>query len=1071
MSEAAADDPTAPSAPVSEPLAEHPERSIWRRGRCVPAVSGLVLAALLGGVWLERERIADHLIASQLQGLGLKGTYRIERIGAGRQVLRNIVIGDPRRPDLTIARAEIQLVPRLGLPAIGRVTLVQPRLYGTWTGGHVSFGSLDRLIRGGQPGKPFQLPALDLTVIDGRARVLGDHRPIGVAFEGAGGLRDGFAGTLAATAPNLVVGGCVAEQATLFGRVSVQAARPGFSGPLRFGRLGCPAAGLQLADASLQVDGRADRDLKGGEGRGSLLAGPLGLAGLNANGWNGSADATYRNGGLTARYDLIARAPAAAQLVAATASVSGVLRARGDFAHAETEGTIDARGLRPGVALDRQVSAFSRMAAGTLVVPLLNQMRGALNREAPGSRFQADYILRHGRQGTNLVLPQGQLTGRSGARLLALSRVHLATGGGAPRLAGNFTTGGGGLPSIEGRLDQGSTGQTRVTMAMADYRAGDARLAVPALTLIQDRSGALAFRGLVRASGPLPGGRAENLTVPLDGALSAGGALALWRACTTVQFDRLAYADLALDRRSLVLCPAAGGAIVTSEARGLRLAAGTPGLDLSGKLGETPIRIASGPAGFAAPGNLFARALDVTLGPAETATRFRLSDLHAEVGQSIAGTFAGADMRLNAVPLDVLDAQGHWRLAGGRLSVDDATFRLEDRAQVDRFQPLVADQASLSLAGNRLNASATLREPTMHRVVSEVTLAHDLGAGAGQADLQVPGLVFDPKLQPDMLSRELLGVVANVQGTVRGRGRIDWVGDRVTSSGRFRTDSLDLAAAFGPVKGLSGEVVFSDLLGIVTPPHQRVAIASINPGIEVTGGELLFQLKPGSIAAIEGATWPFLGGKLYLRPAQMRFGVEEQRRFVLDIEALDAARFVTQMDLANLTATGTFDGSLPLVFDQNGGRVDGGLLVSRPPGGNLSYVGALTYKDLSPVANFAFDALKSLDYRKMQIAMDGALEGEIVTRVRFDGVKQGVRAKRNFLTRRIAALPLQFNVNLRAPFYALITSFKAMYDPAYIKDPRSIGLLDAHGHPIPPSRSAAGAPGKSIQPPVSEKMP
>ena len=181
-----------------------------------------------------------------------------------------------------------------------------------------------------------------------------------------------------------------------------------------------------------------------------------------------------------------------------------------------------------------------------------------------------------------------------------------------------------------------------------------------------------------------------------------------------------------------------------------------------------------------------------------------------------------------------------------------------------------------------------------------------------------------------------------------------------------------------------------------------------------------------------------------------------------------AARFLAQMELANLAATGTFDGSLPLVFDQNGGRIEGGMLVSRPPGGSLSYVGALTYKDLSPMANFAFDALKSLDYRAMQIGMDGALEGEIVTRVRFDGVKQGSGAKRNFLTRRLARLPLQFNVNLRAPFYGLINSVKAMYDPAYIKDPRSLGLIDAQGRPV--KRPAIPGP-QPIQPPVSENKP
>ena len=67
------------------------------------------------------------------------------------------------------------------------------------------------------------------------------------------------------------------------------------------------------------------------------------------------------------------------------------------------------------------------------------------------------------------------------------------------------------------------------------------------------------------------------------------------------------------------------------------------------------------------------------------------------------------------------------------------------------------------------------------------------------------------------------------------------------------------------------------------------------------------------------------------------------------------------------------------------------------------------------------------------------------TRVRFDGVSQGEGASSNFITRRLAALPLQFRVNIRAPFYQLITSLKSLYDPAAVRDPRSLGLLSADG--------------------------
>ena len=107
------------------------------------------------------------------------------------------------------------------------------------------------------------------------------------------------------------------------------------------------------------------------------------------------------------------------------------------------------------------------------------------------------------------------------------------------------------------------------------------------------------------------------------------------------------------------------------------------------------------------------------------------------------------------------------------------------------------------------------------------------------------------------------------------------------------------------------------------------------------------------------------------------------------------------------------------------------------------------------MANIAFDALRSLDYTRMTVSMDGPLTGEIVTRVRFDGVSQGEGATSNFITRRIAQLPFRFIINIRAPFYQLITSIRAMYDPAAVRDPRDLGLIDEFGNPI---RSETGEP-------------
>jgi hypothetical protein len=981
--------------------------------------------------------------------------------------LRNIVVGDPARPDLTIERAVVAIRYRFGLPDIGRVRLVRPRLHGTYRGGELSFGALDPLIFTGEEG-PSELPDLNLSLVDGRALIESDYGPVGIKAAGRGPLRGGFAGEIAAIAPRLALAGCRATRATIYGRVSVSARRPAFEGPVRLAGLTCPSQGLELDGAAVQLSARADEALTAFEGEASVRSGPAVLAGARLAALGGDTRFSWRDGGLTARYDLQGTGLDTPQAALARLELDGSLRARRDFERIELDTRIAGRGVRPGEALDAALADAAEASGDTLLGPILDRVRRQLEAEGRNSTLAAEVTLRRTGPDMAVVVPAASLRGASGQTLLSLSRFQLSgTGGVMPRFVGGFATGGEGLPRIVGRMERRPDRRVALRMSMAEYSAGSSRLAVPELSVIQGADGAFGFAGEVRASGALPGGEAEGLLLPVSGRWSPRGGLAMWDDCTDLRFESLRFASLALARQSLRLCPPRGTAMVRYGESGLRIAAGATALDLTGRLGETPIAIRSGPIGFAWPGAVSARRLAVTLGPADTASTFVIDDLGAEIGENIAGRFAGTDIKLAATPLDLLGASGNWRYAGGRLVLSDGAFRLEDRSEPDRFEPLVASGATLALEDNVIAAEALLREPATGREIAAVDLRHDLGTGRGHADLAVRGIVFDDRLQPQAPASACLptgggqgtdppgltclafGVVNSVRGTVTGTGRIDWNESGVTSTGRFSSDSLDLAAPFGPVLGASGTVEFSDLLGLTTAPDQRVRVASINPGIEIIDGEVRFELRSGEFLAIEGATWPFLGGTLTMRPVDLRLGASEVRRYVLEMEGLEAALFVQRMELENLSATGTFDGTIPLVFDAQGnGRIEGGLLLSRPPGGNVSYVGELTYEDLSPMANFAFATLRSLDYRQMRVALDGSLTGDIVTRVRFDGVSQGEGTEKNFVTRAIAGLPIRFDVNIRAPFYSLLGNLRSLYDPAAVRDPRDIGLLDAQGNVI-----------------------
>jgi hypothetical protein len=216
---------------------------------------------------------------------------------------------------------------------------------------------------------------------------------------------------------------------------------------------------------------------------------------------------------------------------------------------------------------------------------------------------------------------------------------------------------------------------------------------------------------------------------------------------------------------------------------------------------------------------------------------------------------------------------------------------------------------------------------------------------------------------------------------------------------------------------------------------------------------------------LEDARFPFMGGELIMRPLAMDFSQPEERRYIFEITGLDAATFVAQMELTNLSATGVFDGTVPIVFDKEGnGRIENGVLIARAGGGNVAYIGELSYEDLGTMGNYAFSALRSLDYRQMSVGLNGSLGGEIITNFDFDGVRQGAGTSQNFVTRRLAKLPIRFKVNVRSEnFYELATMVRSFWDVDFLGNPVDRGLLKAE--------NGRFVPANSVQPSESEDQP
>jgi translocation and assembly module TamB len=951
------------------------------------AITALAFALILFAAWLARFRVANAFVDSKLAAAQVPASYQITKIGPFLERMENVRLGDPAAPDLVARRIEVSIGYGFSGPVVRGVDVDGVRLRGSYDANGLHLGTLDRLLpkSSGKAG----LPDLRLSIRDTEVALLTPAGALSIAMVGDGNPARRFSGDARLAALSLSAGGCTARDVAAVLKIGISGGKPDTEGPVRMSALACPEQRVALGQGVAQIALSSDKSFE----RLSLdanLAGFGGRAqGIAFAGVDGAISGSRSESGLGA----------AAKLKLRAASMP-------DYTEA--------------------VAAHADIAAGTPLDPVVHQAIASFAALLHGADAEADFnITRNIGQPLDVRLHRVSLAGAGGMRLIATEQGGISWTGAGLRTDADIVTSGGGLPALTIRLRQAAAGSPLSGVAtLQPYRVRNAQLAA---TPVRFRWGGKRadFETIVTIDGPIGAGFVRGLAVPGKGYVTSAGAFAAGSGCQTVAFRALRLTSFTFDAARVPVCGqpivarAAGGALRIDGKTGPIRVIGHTADGAPVALGATQVRVTQG--GFAAQN------LTATLGQA---THLAVATLDGTVRNGrIGGRLAGAGGAIGNVPLDISDANGGWMLAGSALKLT-GNLRVSDAVTAaPRFNPLSTDNALLALNGGVITASATLREPVTHAEVATVTLEHSLSSGTGHALLGVPGITFAPKgLQPERLTPLTLGVIANVAGTIAGHGRIDWGPKGVASSGDFGTDRVDLAAAFGPVTGIKGQLHFTDLLGLVSAPGQEATIAEVNPGVSVTNGVVHYQLIGGNRVRVEDANWPFAGGDLSLDPSTLDFGAEAERHLTFRIKGLDAAAFVQQLEFPNISATGTFDGLLPMIFDQTGGRIEGGSIVARKTGGTLAYVGELSNAQLGTMGKLAFDALKAIRYSSLDISLDGRLDGEMVSRMRFTGVREAT-PEQSLVTRLIRNLPFRFNIGIRAPFRGLVGSARAYIDP------------------------------------------
>ncbi|GAA4743319.1 hypothetical protein GCM10023264_05630 [Sphingomonas daechungensis] len=1021
----------------------------WRRVAAIALAAFLVLLTIaVAGVWIARKPIATEVLEDQFEKRGVKATYHLDRVGLRTEQVSNLVIGDPKNPDLTARFAQIQVRWTLtGSVSVYRIVARGVRLRGKVVNGKVDWGDVSKMLPA-PSGEPFALPNVVLDIADSSIALQTPMGPVGFALAGTGNLTGGFKGNVAAISPRIDMGKCSLDGMRAYTAVRVVARRPHVEGPFVAERFTCPSSNLLMQRPRFELKSIFSESFTAFDGSArvttqSIVAGANGLAAMTGN-------VTF-TGTPTAAYGKI---DASAQRSRLGPIYADRTRIDGKYLIGASAGTLSlvSNYSADGAALDRSVlaSVVDPLAAakdtpiGPIAVSISNGIaKASQSFNASGSIRMVNYP---GGGAARIETANVQAPTGARAQVSGGDGVTYYWPSGRLRIDGLIKMAGGGLPDGQVLLRQPRSGAPMTGMArFAPYQAGASRLALDPIRFQASASGATDFSTVALLDGPFPDGRVQAFRLPLNGTLGPAGAFTVGRGCIVTSWRLFRMREIEFGPTRLPVC-AIGAAIVSQPAEGdLRIAARLSKPQLAGRLGKSPLQLRADTAQII--GQQFSAAdLGVRIGRSEAPFAFDAANLKGTFGGSgISGTFAGGRSTIGTVPLVLSDADGKWRFFKNDLTVSGA-LNLSDRDPTPRFYTLRSNDFRVTLSGDDIRAGGTLVHPDSGTKVTDVTIRHSLASDSGQAVLDVPGIAFNEGLQPEELTRLTEGVIALVQGTVRGRGEINWNGDgKVTSTGEFSTANMDLAAPFGPVTGLSTTGHFTDLLGLVTAPGQTATVATVNPGILVENGVIKYQLLPDQLVKVERGEWPFMGGRLILHETILNFGRPSPKRLTFEVEGFDAKQFIDSFGFEGITITGTFDGVLPMIFDENGGRVVGGRLHSRPPGGDFTYNG--TKPDAGIAVGLAFDLLSNLKYHEMTIRLDGDLAGEFASRFEIGEVSLGNRGgfAAGLVRNAFKKVPLKVNLSVHGPFRALIQMAKGFKDPKDVIAPVLPFPLDTPG--------------------------
>jgi Dicarboxylate transport len=421
---------------------------------------------------------------------------------------------------------------------------------------------------------------------------------------------------------------------------------------------------------------------------------------------------------------------------------------------------------------------------------------------------------------------------------------------------------------------------------------------------------------------------------------------------------------------------------------------------------------------------------------------------------------------------------------GGTFSFSDIVVKDADPAT--RFGQLRL-VGSGTLAGNQVSILSDVLEPASEIKMATIMLSHDIAVGSGNLDVAAQDLLFSPKplggkpgLDVVTLIPPLRGVVSDMVGVANASANIAWSRNApLTSRAHIETKGLSFLTEPGPVSGLAGDIHLDDIFLVRTAGPQTIKVGLFDPGLPIENGTVQFLLPGNQTLQLNDASWPFAEGKLSVRPATWTFRDGDQS-FAIDVDDVDLAKLLRLTDVPNLEIDGKVSGVFPIEVRNGIIEIVGGRLKAREGGGVIRYTGPNSSPPPPPPgfmarvrqrffgkpppvgADLAIEALRALEYKILEITVDGRITGELQMGIILEGANQQV----------LSGQPFKFNIKMNVPIGQLVSNLNRLNNAG--TNPEMLAEIDRvlreeaekdAAKPAPP------APPATTQPPTGLSTP